>query len=233
MAAPAPVVRVPLAIGESLLECFHLFSSTFPLLLLSVAVFSFPLQLLTEGVLERSFGPAESWRSLLLYVLLSSITSPFLSAAAVTAANAHRAGEALSRRELLGRAASNWYRVLNVQVLSGLLIGLGVLAFLIPGVLLFARYALVDSIAVLERRPTGRCLDRSRELVKGATARVLLLLLLLELPPLVTASLGGLLTAKPPFSGFVFTSLTASIDTLAGMLTYLGMFVVYRTRSAG
>lgn len=233
MAAPAPVVRAPVVIGETLIESFHLFTETFPLLLLSVAVFSFPLQLLTEGIVERTFGPAESWRSMALYVLLGSITSPFLSAAAVTAANAHTQGEALSPRELLRRSASNWGRVLNVQVLSGLLISLGTLAFLVPGVVMLGRFALVDSIAVIERRATGKCLDRSRELVKGATARVLLLFALLELPILVTASLGGWLTAKPPFSGFVFTSIGSSLDTLAGMLSYVGMFVVYRTRSAG
>lgn len=233
MAEPAPVVRAPIAVGESLVESFHLFTETFPALLLSVAVFSFPLQLLTEGLVERGFGPAESWRPLLLYVLLGSITSPFLSAAAVIAANAELEGETLPAGQLLRRAAASWYRVLNVQVLSGLLIGLGTVAFLVPGIVMLGRLALSDAVAVLERRPTGRCLDRSRELVKGATGRVLLLYLLLELPALVTASLGGLLTARPAFSGFVWTALTSSLDTLAGMLTYVGLFVVYRTRSAG
>jgi hypothetical protein len=233
LSAPTLSVRPSLALGESLIESLHLFTEAFPGLLLSVAVFSFPLQLLTEGLVEREFGPAESWRSVLLYLLLGSITSPFLSAAAVIAANAQLEGETLSPGRLLRRAAGNWYRVLNVQVLSGLLIALGAIAFFVPGILMLGRFALVDSIAVIERRPTGRCLDRSRELVKGATGRVLLLYVLFELPVLATASLGGLLTAKPPFSGFVFTALASSVDTLAGMLMYVGMFVVYRTRSGG
>ncbi len=234
VAEVAPPLREPIPVGETLTECAFLYGRAFPHLLLAVAVFAFPLQLLSEYWLERRFGPAEIWRPLLLQLGLASIISPFLGAAAIIAADASAVGDTLSSGELLRRSARPWLRVLFAQQLSGALIALGVIAFLVPGVIAFARYALVEPVAVLERPSTVRCLDRSRELVKGATGRVLLLLALLELPGLAATSLGGLLTtANPALSGFAFTALTGSLASLAGMLTYVGMFVVYRTRSAG
>ena len=231
MTAPAAEPRAPLAVGETLTEAFHLYGAAFPRLLLAVCVFSLPLQLFAQYEVQRRFGPAESGWAVALQLALDSISSPFLAASAVLAADAAATGETSAPGDFLRRSARPWLRVLNVQVLSGLLIALGGVAFLVPGVILFGRYALVESVAVLEQPSLGRCLDRSRELVRGVTGRVLLLIAVLELPGLAAASLGGLLTAKPALSGVVAQACAGSLTNLAGMISWIGMFAVYRARS--
>jgi hypothetical protein len=74
-------------------------------------------------------------------------------------------------------------------------IALGTIAFVVPGLILMARWALVVPLIVLERSPWRAALARSNELVRGRTGRVLAIFALLTL-------IGVALVAVPVIVGY-------------------------------
>lgn len=72
---------------------------------------------------------------------------------------------------------------------------LGTLAFVVPGLILMARWALVVPLIVLERSPWRAALARSNDLVRGRTGRVLAIFALLTL-------IGAMLVAIPVIVGY-------------------------------
>lgn len=67
--------------------------------------------------------------------------------------------------------------LLGASLLAGLGIGLGILALIVPGLILFARWTLVVPAVVLEGRPVSDALRRSNTLVTGQTGKVLVVVL--------------------------------------------------------
>jgi Membrane domain of glycerophosphoryl diester phosphodiesterase len=83
-------------------------------------------------------------------------------------------------------------------------IALGMVAFVVPGLILFARWALIVPLIVLEHRPWREALARSNELVRGRTLAVLAIFALLSVVALLLVAvplavgylvLGGVLGA--------------------------------------
>jgi Membrane domain of glycerophosphoryl diester phosphodiesterase len=72
---------------------------------------------------------------------------------------------------------------------------LGTIALIVPGLILMARWALVVPLIVLERQPWRVALSRSNELIKGRTASVLAVFVVLTL-------IGVVLVAIPVLVGY-------------------------------
>ncbi len=105
---------------------------------------------------------------------------------------------------------------------------LGLVAFVVPGLILFARWALIVPLIVLERMPWRAALARSNELVRGQTVRVLAVFGLLTL-------IAVLLAAVPVLVGYFVLEgvLGAWLATLAVDTVFLAFysyapFVLYR-----
>jgi hypothetical protein len=89
----------------------------------------------------------------------------------------HRGAPARRISELYRSSWSRLGPLVAVSVLSGIGVGIGMLFFVVPGVLLAIRWALAPPIVMLEGRGARAALARSRELVRGhrgAVFRVLL-----------------------------------------------------------
>jgi hypothetical protein len=107
-------------------------------------------------------------------------------------------------------------------------IALGLVALVVPGLILFARWALVVPLIVLERLPWRAALARSNGLVRGQTGRVLAVFALLTL-------MAVLLVAVPVLVGYLVLEgvLGAWLATLAVDTVFLAFysyapFVMYR-----
>ena len=66
-------------------------------------------------------------------------------------------------RQVKGRVAS----VLGTSFIVGIVSGLGLILFVVPGVLLWLRYALAVPVAALEDASPGKAMDRSKHLTEG------------------------------------------------------------------
>jgi hypothetical protein len=104
---------------------------------------------------------------------------------------------------------------------------LGLFAFLVPGLILLARWALIVPVIVLERAPWRVALARSNQLVKGRTAAVLAIFVLLTL-------IGIALVAIPVAIGYLLLSgvvgawiATMAINTVFIAFYAFAPFVLY------
>lgn len=66
----------------------------------------------------------------------------------------------------------NWGKIFGVRFWTGLLIALGLIAFVIPGIIIAVRYALVVCVVVLEGGKSPRAMARSVTLTKGKRGQI-------------------------------------------------------------
>jgi amino acid permease len=104
--------------------------------------------------------------------------------------NLHEGRPEQSIRQLYERSGPRLGALVGVSLLSALGLVLGLLALVIPGVILAARWSLAVPIVMLEGASPIRALKRSNELVRGHTGKVLRVLLNVGV---LVAVLGGVI----------------------------------------
>ena len=82
-------------------------------------------------------------------------------------------GEEWSVRECLLVGLACWVKLLFVNIISSLLIILGLIAFIIPGLIVFARLSLAEFNVVLERQSPIDALLRSSRVTKRFTWQII------------------------------------------------------------
>jgi len=189
-----PPVEGTVVVGEVVRESWRLFLGRFWRTLLIVGLLLAPLEL-ALAVLDPEFtsGGGSGWA---LWVLFSSaitlVAFPWIIGAVV-----HDVAE--GHETATGAYRQTAHRLPDL-VLSALVttvgILLGTIAFVIPGLILMARWALVVPLIVLEQAPWRVALGRSNELVRGRTGRVLVIFLVLTL-------IGAVLAAVPVAVGYL------------------------------
>jgi uncharacterized membrane protein len=76
-------------------------------------------------------------------------------------------GQTVGYREAIVTGFKNWGPLLANRIVAGLFIALGLLAFIVPGVILALRYALLDSVVIIEGQGSSAARRRSTELTEG------------------------------------------------------------------
>ena len=180
-------------IREVVAEVWGLFLARFWRTLLIVGLMLAPLELglaiVDPGF--ASFAPGW-WAWVGITSLITQVAFPWVIGALV-----HDVAE--GDRTATEPYARTWARLPDL-ILSSLVASvgavLGLVAFVVPGLILFARWALIVPAVVLEHLPWRAALARSNELVKGRTAAVLGIFILLILIALV-------LVAVPVLVGYL------------------------------
>ncbi|MGH8621898.1 MAG: hypothetical protein ACRET3_07150, partial [Burkholderiales bacterium] len=83
-----------------------------------------------------------------------------------------RQGDRPSYAEAMSAGLRSWGRLLVARFVAGLMIGLGLIALVVPGVLLLVRYALLDAVVVLEGAGPGKARRRSTQLTVGVRGQI-------------------------------------------------------------
>ena len=213
-------------VGEVVRESWRLFLGRFWRTLLIVGLLLAPLEL-GLAVLDPEFSSrgAGGWA---LWVIFSSsvtlVAFPWIIGAVV-----HDVAEGDATATEPYRQTA---RRLPDLVLSALVTTLGILfgtiAFVVPGLILMARWALVVPLIVLEGSPWREALRRSNELVRGRTGGVLAIFLILTV-------IGGLLVAIPVAVGYLLVGgvvgawlATMAINTVFIAFYSFAPFSLYR-----
>jgi hypothetical protein len=205
-------------------EVGHLFLARFWRTLVIVLLLLAPLEL-GVALLDPDFSSVEYgwWIWVGVSVAVTLVAFPWVIGALVHDV-AERDGQVTEPY------ARTWDRLRDL-ILSALVttvgIVLGIVALVVPGLILFARWALVVPLIVLERLPWRAALARSNELVRGQTARVLAVFALLTLIAL-------LLVAVPVLAGYFVLGgvpgawlATLAVDTVFLAFYSFGPFVLY------
>ena len=177
-----------------------------------------------SGPFSRSLISLEV--GLLLFLIEWVLIGPLVSALYV-----HAVGEAREGRSLrLAPIARRGLRVLPVvvaaSIISGLGIGLGLLAFVIPGIVLMLRWYVVAQVAAIEHEGWLPALRRSAQLTDGHYRHVFVFAIYVALIASVPTFLVGLgfeadsTTAASFLTGVVVQVVAVSFAALATALLY-------------
>ncbi|MEJ7812420.1 MAG: glycerophosphoryl diester phosphodiesterase membrane domain-containing protein [Gemmatimonadaceae bacterium] len=174
----APALR-PRSSSELLDAAFQIVRTRFGPLTVLAAVAALPSVLgyawLIVGI---STNPAEAMSlptalSALAVNLLASVWWMIVSGALIVAVSDAYLGRRVSPGVAIERALSRAGTIAGAMLAKWILIYIGFIVLLVPGVYLMLRYFAVPETVLLEDGGVGRALDRSAELSKGRKGKIL------------------------------------------------------------
>ncbi|HEV7585566.1 MAG TPA: hypothetical protein VGO14_07290 [Solirubrobacteraceae bacterium] len=237
--SPPTQLERPRSVAEIVGEALDTYQR-FPLLFMALAlgvIAPYELAVLAatgDGPLATQTGAGTGTR-IVLFLLEYALVQPLISALHIHAVM--QIGE--GRRPRLGQVALRGLRVLPevaaAVIAAGLAIGLGFLAFILPGILLALRWSVVAQTAAVEHEGWLPALRRSGELTRGSYVHILGLLIVtfvLAGGVMLAAGaipLGSTSGAASVALGIVARTITASFTALAVALLYFDL----RARSTG
>jgi hypothetical protein len=130
-----------------------------------------PGNLLTEYVAFNASGPEEFPYD----AVVSLIVFPFIPlyiGAMVHALSRIKQGYGVTYNEAYGVGFENWSRLFWTRLLAGVYVFLGLLALVVPGIILLIRYALLDAVVILEGAGGSEAIKRSTELTRGIRPQI-------------------------------------------------------------
>jgi hypothetical protein len=208
----------PLSVGEILDTSFSLYRRHFGALA-TVSLVCTGLPLVLRLFLEAAGGFFANLPLALVYLIVLVVLNLVASAATVFIVSESYLGRPLTAREALRRATPYMGRILIASLLMALVIGLGFLLMVIPGIILGVGLAVAIPAVVLETgRSASGALSRSWELTRGSRWRIfglgLTLFVLLYVPVVAISGLVAWLIPGGAAAGFGPSS-TATIVALA------------------
>lgn len=163
-----------------------------PALILSVYLSLYVFPETTEGNGFQNL-PIE----FILYLILYLISYPLYVGAILDAAARLKQGMQPTYRSSLAYSAQRLLPLLGTQIIAGLVITAGLIALIIPGLILALCFTLVDAVVVLEGVAGIRALKRSIRLTKGKRWNILGALILTSLGIIITISIISFLLNLP------------------------------------
>jgi Membrane domain of glycerophosphoryl diester phosphodiesterase len=140
-----------------------------------VLVIWIPLELFTSYMDYFVFGPDEIRKSFKLTQFLDNFIGIIATAGVIAIGYTACRGESLSFGAALQTGLYAWFRMWWTRLLSGLVVVLGCILLIIPGIYLLVRLALTEPIAVCEHISGPAAIRRSFELTKGHFWQIVLL----------------------------------------------------------
>jgi len=176
-----------MGVGDLLDVAFRGYRHFFPVCLGAYLLFCLPYVLAQAALgLFFRFAPdisatiqALTMLITILLAILAALLTGLTEALCASAVLAGGRGEPVTFRTALAGIRGRWGRLVGLIFLKGLLIGLGSLLCLVPGIIMSINYAVAVPVAVAEERYGSAALRRSKELVeefKGKTFGLLFLL---------------------------------------------------------
>lgn len=235
----APVLR-PLSLGEVLDVSFGLYRSLFvPLVIVAVTCQALPMAI---GVyLGASQGLFVNILLTLLYLALAVILGAIGVAASTYIVSEAYLGREIPATVALHRATALLGRLVMISFLTSILVGIGFMLLLLPGVILLSGLLLSTVVAVLEAPPDATtAMGRSWDLTRGFRGKVFLTMfvafLLLLVPGIAIGGAGALFGNSEGVASVVILVLESMLQVLIYPFVYVVLTVLYydlRVRKEG
>jgi hypothetical protein len=132
----------------------------------------FPGNLLADFLAYYVFPEGEITKQLRLAMWIEGIFGPIYIGAMVYALARLKQGQDVSYGEAMAVGFRNWGRLFAARFMAGLIIFLGLVALIVPGILFLIRYAFLECVVVLEGIDAGKARQRSTDLTKGRRAKI-------------------------------------------------------------
>lgn len=160
----APALRAR-SVGEILDLAFQIYRSRWTSMAAATAMLVFPL-LLLEAV-----APLDT---LSLLEALGNLFFMAASAAVVVIASEAYMGREVAATEAARAAGRRFFSVWGVTIIQGIVVFLGLLLFIVPGIIaLVMTFAILQAV-MIEGKPAGEAFERSRSLAEGHFKQIVL-----------------------------------------------------------
>ena len=249
-----PVAELrPLSIGELLDKTFSLYRSHFflfvgimavpGLLPLILVILSGMVALIPASPAGASAAIGLAVLGVVVFLLAYGVVYAMALAATVFAVSEiYLGGRDITIRGAYAKVRGRALRTLWMMIVLLLAIGVGLLLFIVPGVLVAVWYAVAIPAAIVENLKTGAAFRRSEILTKGRRGSVFLVFVLFFVLNYVSAVLFGFPAALlaglwPGVTGLVIQNLATFVSgALVGPLLTIGLSLMYfdlRVRKEG
>lgn len=146
-----------------------------------------------------------------VYYLVNLLTMAVGTGAVTIAISSRYLGREITILQSYRIALRKLWTLLGARIVAGLLVGLGTMLLLIPGILLAVSFSLITPVVMLEDASAGKSRERSRELTAGFRWQIFALFLIYYIVYwLIILVFGSLLGA---LSGFILPAFPAGLFT--------------------
>ncbi len=158
---------IPASFGGKMVMAFRLLLGQLPLFAALVLTIWVPGHLLIDLAVAGNPNQADTLMVLQLGQLIELVFGPIYAAGIITALAAWMSGGKTSYLEAIRAGLHHWGRLFGARLVAGLLVGLGIVALIVPGLVLAVRYSLIDEVVVLEGAGARVARQRSSQLTWG------------------------------------------------------------------
>ena len=123
-------------------------------------------------LIERRYESADEYAALMWTSLIGAVLAPLSTAALIHALGRIRRGEPAGWRDAMAGGLRKWGALFFAQLVASFMVLAGLIALIIPGVVLLVRYAFLAPVVVLEPRGHYRPWPRSALLTLGMRWRI-------------------------------------------------------------
>jgi len=114
--------------------------------------------------------------------------------------------------------------LLVAMLIAGIAVGIGMVLFIIPGIILAIIFYLIAPSILIEGTGAIQSLSRSRRLVSGRWLKTLVFLVVIGLITMITTGIGSLISGPFGGAGWIVSSI---IDSLAIMIYPIALVAYY------
>lgn len=159
----SPALRAR-SVGEILDLSFQIYRSRWASMATATALFVFPLLLL------QAVAPLDA---VVLLDWLSNLFFLAASAAVVVIASEAYLGREVTPTEAVRTAGRRFFSVWGAAIFQGILVGLGLLLFIVPGIIALALTFGMQQAVMIEGKTTNQAYERSKSLAGGYFRHIL------------------------------------------------------------
>jgi hypothetical protein len=160
-------IDVPPTFFGKLATALRLYFGNLPLIAAVVLTVWLPANFLLELILEDRPDSDDPLVAMQFNNIAEAFLGPFVSGALIAALAERVEGRRAGYWAAMGVGLRRWGKVFVARLQAGLLIILGLIALIVPGVIMAVRYALIDPAVVLEGATASESRTRSTELARG------------------------------------------------------------------
>jgi hypothetical protein len=234
---PGPVLR-PLSMGEILDVSFGMYRALFtPLLLVTIVTQAIPMVL--SVYVQTAGGVVEHLGLVFFSAVLGMILKAIAQAASTFIISENYMGRRITAGEAFQRSVPFTGRLILLAILTSFVVGLGLLLFLIPGLILLAGLALASPALVIEGIPNSTdAMGRAWALSRGYRGKIfgviLVTAVLIVLPSIALGGYAAVTALNPETAdrslsatGLLWQMVAAALQVLIYPLLYCVLTVAY------
>jgi hypothetical protein len=165
--APEPLGRARFNLGRVLAESFSILLRNFVPFMIIAVVIAIPSLLIEYWQRTAPAGPAASVPASLIAGLIGLLTAALTQSALTYGTLQDMRGQRAGLGECISRGLASTPKVAMAAVLWSILVGVGMLLLIVPGIIMMVAFWVYVPAIVVENAGVSECFGRSRTLTRG------------------------------------------------------------------